>query len=79
MIQVRVSSNTKRDTVIVPAETTPRQVFEQAGINYTSGISSLDGAPLRAGEMDKSFAEFGITERCTLMNVIKADNAGICG
>jgi hypothetical protein len=36
---------------------------------------NLDGAPLQPGDLDKTFAQFGITDKCFLLNVVKADNA----
>lgn len=38
-------------------------------------MNSLDGVTLQAGDLDKSFAAMGITEKCFLLNVVKADNA----
>ncbi len=76
MIKVTVGNNVKREQVIVPATTTLRQVLENAGIDYaTRGSLHLDGAPLGPGDLDKTFADFGITERTFLLQVIKADNA----
>lgn len=75
MIQVTVASTTNRNTVILPATTTLRAAFEQQGIDYSRGITTLDGSPIAAGGLDKSFADYGITDRCTLVNIVKADNA----
>ena len=30
---------------------------------------------LKPGDLDKTFAEFGIKEKCFLMQIVKADNA----
>ena len=75
MVSIKVSSNVKRQTVIVDEHTTLRKVLEDAGVNYSSGITSLDGSPLQPGDMDKTFADFGITEKAWLTKVVKADNA----
>ncbi len=75
MIKVVVGNNVKRETVIVDSNTTLRQVLEDAGIDYTRGVMHLDGSPLQPGDLDKTFADFGITEKCYLLNVVKADNA----
>lgn len=75
MIKVNVGNNLKQEVVVVDENTTLRQVFEDSGINYSTGMNTLDGAPLRPGDLDKSFAEHGITESCWLLSVIKADNA----
>lgn len=75
MIRVTVGNNVKRENVNTDEYVTLRTVLENAGIEYTTGTMHLDGAPLAAGELDKTFADFGIKENCFLLNVVKADNA----
>lgn len=75
MVQVIVGNNVKRETVVVSPETTLRTVLEENGIDYARGVMHLDGASLKPGDLDKSFASLGITEKCYLLNVVKADNA----
>lgn len=75
MIKVVVGNNVKRETVIVDANTTLRRVLEDAGVDYTRGVMHLDGSSLNPGDLDKTFASLGITEKCYLLNVVKADNA----
>ena len=75
MIKVTVGNNVKRESVIVEENTTLRAVLEDNGIDYTSGTMHLDGSSLKPGEIDKTFADLGITEKCYLLNVVKADNA----
>lgn len=75
MVKVIVGNNVKRNTVIVDGSATLRSVLEDNGVDYTKGMTSLDGATLGAGDLDKTFGDFGITEKCYLLNVVKADNA----
>ena len=75
MIKVTVGNNVKRDTIIVDGNTTLRVVLEDAGVDYTRGMTTLDGSILQAGDLDKSFDDFGIAERTYLLNVFKTDNA----
>lgn len=75
MVKVTVGNNVKRESVIVDASTTLRSVLENAGVDYTKGTTHLDGASLTPGDLDKSFAQLGVTEKCFLLNVVKADNA----
>lgn len=75
MIKVTIGNNVKREAVILDENTTLRDALDNNGIDYTSGVMHLDGASLGAGDLDKTFASFGITEKCYLLNVIKADNA----
>jgi hypothetical protein len=75
MIKVTLGNNVKRKTEILDPETTLREALEDAQIDYTNGIMNLDGSTLSPGDLDRSFADFGITEKCYLLNVVKADNA----
>lgn len=75
MVKVCVGNNVKRDNVIVDSNVTLRSVLEDANIDYTKGTMHLDGATLQPGDLDKTFDQMGITEKCFLLNVVKADNA----
>lgn len=75
MIKVFVGNNIDRRPVIISEETTLRKALEDAHIDYSVGMTTLDGATLKAGELDKTFAEFGVTEQCYLLNTAKAVNA----
>lgn len=75
MIKVMIGNNVKRESALLDENTTLRSALEQYGIDYTRGLMHLDGAPLGPGDLDKTFSDFGITERCFLLNVVKADNA----
>ena len=59
--------------MIVDANRTLRSVLEEAGIDYTRGVMHLDGASVNPGDLDKTFASFGIAEKCFLLSVVKAD------
>ena len=75
MIKVIVGTNTDRYPVLVSPETTLRQVFNQEGIDYADRMVQLDGAPIRPGDLDKTFEFFGITNDCYLIVIQKRDNA----
>lgn len=75
MVKVIVGNNLERRNVIVSENTTLRKVLEDAGIDYSRGNFQLDGSTLRPGDMDKTFADFGIRESCFLIGVAKQDNA----
>lgn len=75
MIKVTVGNNVKREAVIIDPSTTLRSCLEANGIDYTRGVMHLDGSSLNPGDLDKSFTDFGINEKCFLLNVVKADNA----
>jgi len=75
MIKVTVGNNLERNDKIVNPNTTLRTVLNDANINYICGMMNLDGSPLDDEDLDRTFADFGITDRCFLLNVAKADNA----
>lgn len=75
MLSVKVGSNTSRSTVLVPSTQTLRKTLEDANINYSTASVHLDGAPIGVGNLDKSFANCGITSSCYLIAVVKTDNA----
>jgi len=75
MIKVTIGNNVKRKTEVLDANTTLREALEDAEIDYSRGTMNLDGSSLGPGDLDKTFADFGIAEKCFLLNVVKADNA----
>lgn len=75
MIKVTIGTNTNRRSVNVDPNRTIKSVLDEQGINYTTGTLHLDGATLQPGEINKTFADFGITDSCYLISVVKADNA----
>ena len=75
MIKVTMGNNVKRSDEILDRNTTLREALEIAEVDYTRGMMNLDGSPLSPGDLDKTFADFGIAEKCYLLNVVKADNA----
>lgn len=75
MINVTVMNNVKREKAIVSENTTIREILERFDIDYSRGTIHMDGSPLEAGELDMTFADFGIDDHCYLTNVLKADNA----
>lgn len=75
MIKVIIGNNTTRISKNYTEDTTLREALEAAEIDYAIGMTSLDGATLGPGDIDKTFADMGVTEKCYLMNVVKADNA----
>lgn len=76
MVQVRVSNNSTRNTIVVSEDTTLKAAFEQAGVDYAAGMPNLDGSVLRAGDINKTFGELGIRDTsCYLTSIQKVDNA----
>lgn len=75
MINCTIGNNISRKNIIIDENTTIKDALKANGIDYTRGVTTLDGATLNAGEINKTFAEMGVTSDCSLLNVVKADNA----
>ena len=75
MIKVTMGNNVKRKSEILDENTTLREALEGADIDYATGMMNLDGSTLGPGDLDRTFADFGVTGKCWLLNVVKADNA----
>lgn len=75
MINVTFGNNLTRSSELVNPNTTIRSFCEDNMPNYASATITLDGSALRPGDIDKTFADFGITERCYLLSIVKQDNA----
>lgn len=75
ILNITTGNNVSRKVVPVTSDTTIRDFCETNGIEYASGGLHLDGAPLGAGDLDKTFEDFGIVSKAYLLKVVKADNA----
>jgi len=75
MLKVTIGNNAGRETYLIDENTTLRTALEENGVDYSSGVMTLDGSTLKPGDLDKTFAQFGIHEKCYLLNVVKTDNA----
>lgn len=75
MIQVTMTNNVGRQSVIAKSTDTIRDVFEANDFDYGTGALYINGAPVRPGDIDKTFEEIGITEVARISSVAKVDNA----
>lgn len=75
MIKVTIGTNTDRQVVMAEPDRTIKSLFEEAGVDYTKGTPHIDGTALKTGEINKTLAELGITDKCFIIAVIKVDNA----
>lgn len=73
MIQVTLGTNTDREKILVDPSKTIREVLEENHIEYASGAVRLDSSPVSGSELDKSFEEHGVSEKCYLIVVVKAN------
>lgn len=75
MIQVNIGNNARSEVAIEEKTMTLRECLEKHGVDYSTGTTSLDGAPLAPGDMDKTFEELGIVDKCYLYSIKKLNNA----
>lgn len=76
MIEVFIRTNGGQTSVTAAYGDTLRSAFESAGVDYSNANPRLDGMTLSAGDLDRTFTDFGITATsCYLTAVAKVDNA----
>lgn len=52
-----------------------KEFLEEQGCDYVRGNYHLDGSSLVAGDLNKTFADFGCVGKVYLTSIKKADNA----
>lgn len=75
MIKVTVSTVDERKTIITDETKTPKQVLDEAGINYTRATLMIDGIILDATTVNKPLNVLTTGDECMLAVSIKMDNA----
>ena len=76
MIKVTCGNNTNRTNTIVDENaTTLREVFESQGIGIDGCQVLMNGVMVRAGDVERTFAELGVNKSATLFAMAKTDNA----
>ena len=75
MVIVSLISQTGRVERIVADNTIIRQFLINNNVNPESGMTSVSGTTLSTGELDKTFADFGISDHCFVANVAKPNGA----
>jgi len=77
MFDIILGYNADTFTATAYGGDTLRSVLESNDIDYTTGAVHLDAAPIRPGDLDKTFSEIGVDteKRHTLIVVKKLNNA----
>lgn len=73
MIKVTCQNNTTRKEIIVNEDTTLAQAFREAGVSTEYATVSLNGRTVT--DTTATFADYGITDSCMLLAIIKQHNA----
>lgn len=74
MIEVTIGTNTSRKKVTVDPSKSLKTVLNENAVKYETATMHLDGSTLSAGDLNKSFSDFGIIESCALIAVVKSEN-----
>ena len=79
MIKVYLGNNVDRflanDGAGIDPNRTLKSLLEENGIDYSDAPMALDGVSLRPGDLDRTFADFGVTDQCYLLSIKKLNNA----
>lgn len=75
MIKVTFGNNISRKTSLVSENTTLRAAIESSGLDFSRGVTSVNGFSVSVADMDSTFTELGVENECFVMNIVKADNA----
>lgn len=77
MISVNVRTTTTRKTISADITSTPREVFTELGVDTSTSMVNLNGAPLSGTDFNKSFEELGVEDGsvASLNAIVKADGA----
>lgn len=75
MIKVTIVTNNPRISDIVSENMTVRQILEKHDVNYVNASVAMDGFTLSLGDLDKTLAQHGITEKTTISALANKDNA----
>lgn len=75
MVNLRIGTNTDRKQVVVDESKTPKELLEEADIDFSVGSVHLDGATLNAADMNKSLSALGVSTAASPIVVVKGDAA----
>jgi hypothetical protein len=75
MIKVISGTSLNKTELVIDPSTTLMEAAEQAGLNVPAGGITLNGSMVSGGDFNKTFNDYGVTDKCYLLQVVKADNA----
>lgn len=74
MVNVTLVVNLHRyNCAVDPNTTTIRSILEEHNVDYVTTQPSLGYRPLQMEDLDKTFADFDVTEKCHLVCITKQD------
>ena len=77
MLSINVRTNTTRRTVSQDITATPKQVFDELGVDTSTSMVNLNGTILSGADFNKSFEELGVADgtSANLNAIVKTDGA----
>lgn len=75
MVSVELTARGKRRTILADENATIMSVLDANGVDVRLTPPALNGAMLDADELESTFVELGIIDRCLLTCVVKTSNA----
>jgi len=75
MIKVISGTSLNKTELVLDPSTTLLEAAEQAGLNVAAGGITLNGSMVGSADFNKTFSDYGVTDKCYLLQVVKADNA----
>lgn len=76
-INVYCGSVSNRNLYEVSDSDTIKSVMERCaeehGVDFNTGVTNLNGIPLRMMDMDRTFADYNVTDTAFLVNSPKSD------
>ncbi len=74
MITVTLNANGRRTSILTTEDTKLTDFCAQQNLS-SNIVPYLDGSPITAAQMNKTFAELDITDTCVISSVVKTNNA----
>jgi len=74
MVKITLITNNPKETFIVNENTTVRDFLAEHNVNYGIATTSIDGIPLGAGGLDKTFSQHKVTSQAIVTCLPNKDN-----
>lgn len=75
MISVTIARPDGRSTIITNPESTIKGILTENNVNFQRATVMVDGVIMDVAGMNKSLAEHGVVDSCTIALSVKMDNA----
>lgn len=75
MIRITVKTNVANETIVKPVTATPKEVFDELGIEYSGKSVNVNGTPLIGNDINESFESIGVADGTDVKMhaIVKAD------